>query len=114
MREGCAGGARLLPLDGCCGPGPRCEAAADGGGRRELLLGRGAYRPGLSSCDCCTCCCCWPVACCRGRGGGGIKEEDSALAAGCEGAVGCDGGDGGDGGGGIIVDSFLATFPGVF
>ena len=44
LRLGCFGGARLLlpPVGESRDGGPRCDAAADGGGARELLvLGRG-------------------------------------------------------------------------
>lgn len=40
LLEGRAGGARLL-VGGARRWGPRCEAAAEGGGTRELLLRRG-------------------------------------------------------------------------
>ena len=107
LRLGCVGGARP-PVGESRDGGPRCEAAADGGGARELLaLGRGALRPGagpgLRNCDCCVCC---PVARSRGSGGGGIKEDEEF--AGAEG-VGCDNGNGGGG----IMDSFLDTLSSV-
>ena len=107
------GGARLLPRWG----GPRWAAAAEGGGARKdplplpllllvlLLLpgpGRGGYPPGLNSWDCCVC---WPMMRCRGGAGGGIKEEEfrgEGVGTGCCG--------GSSGGGGIVADSFLATF----
>lgn len=109
FRDGCAGGARLLPDERRCGP--RCDAAAEGGGALLPLPSRGGYRPGLGlrnwDWSCWACC---PVARDRGRGGGGIKEEESACeGAGCGGdIVDDDDGVAGSGRGGIVAVS-LAT-----
>ena len=72
-------GARLLLVERLEG-GTRRDAAADGGGRRELPgFGRGGYRPAGADCGGWV----WDiVGRSRGGGGGGIKEEVLAVGSG--------------------------------
>lgn len=94
---------RRLPLLG--GPRPRWEAAADGGGPRELPLSRGGWSVlvGVRRFA-------WFAG--RGRGGGGIREEAPVVVAfgGIEDGCGFGGGARDGCGGGLIFGSSWSRF----